>query len=168
MHHPAVWPEFPADNELFYRHGGLAEDEVKALLVEPPSARPDLLQLHQQAGKVGSCIEVGGGFEAPGLGRGIGQWFPDFHRLLRRNQQPAEAGAVALVGDHFLAQGGEAAGACIAGTGQLDDQLRAKGSETAALLDAEGLPAFDGHHGGIGAQHGAIGRCVSGPAREGH
>jgi hypothetical protein len=59
---------------------------------------------------MGISIEAAGRFEPPGLGRGIGLRFPDLHRPLRRDQQPAEPGAVALIGGHFLAQGGEAAG----------------------------------------------------------
>jgi len=105
---------------------------------------------------MGISIEAAGRFEPPGLGRGIGQWLPDLHRPLRRNQQPAEAGAIALIGGHFLTQGGETAGAFIAGTRKLHHQIGAEGSEPAALGVAEGLPAVEGDKGGIGAEHGVV------------
>jgi len=39
------------------------------------------------------------------------------HGPFGRDQQPAEAGTIALVGGHLLGQGGEAAGAFVAGAG---------------------------------------------------
>ena len=83
-------------------------------------SRPDLFQLHREPREVGISLKAAGRFDTPGLGRGtgqrIGQRFPGLHRPLRGNQQPAEPGAVALIGIHFMAQGGEATGAFVAGT----------------------------------------------------
>ena len=120
---------------------------------------------------MGISFEAAGRFQSPRLVRGIGQRFPDLHRPLRWNQQPAKPGAMALVGSHFLAQGGEAAGAFVAGTGttgarELHHQIGAEGSETAALLGAEGLPAIEGHQRGIGAEHGVVGEAEAGGAVE--
>ncbi len=110
------------------------------------SARPDLLKIHRQPWEVAISIEAAGRFEPPGPGRGIGRRFPDLHRPLRRNQQPAEPGAVALKGGHFLAQGGEAAGAFVAGTcttgaGQLHHQIGVGLTQLGELVGVESQAA---------------------------
>ena len=56
---------------------------------------------------------------------------PDLDSLFGRQQQPTELGAIALVGGHVLAQGGEAAGAFVArayttGAGQPHYKIEAK------------------------------------------
>lgn len=45
----------------------------------------------------------------------------------------------------------------VAGAGELNEEIGAKGREAAALLRREGLPAVETHQRGIGAVHGAIG-----------
>ena len=102
--------------------------------------------IHRQPWEVGISIEAAGRFEPPGPGRGIGRRFPDLHRPLRRNQQPAEPGAVALMGGHFLAQGGEAAGAFVAGTcttgaGQLHHQIGVGLTQLGELVGVESQAA---------------------------
>ena len=42
---------------------------------------------------------------------------PDLNGPFVGKQQPAEAGAVGLIDVHFVAQGGDASGAFVAGTG---------------------------------------------------
>jgi hypothetical protein len=70
------------------------------------------------------------------------------------SSQPARPGAVALIGGHLPAQGRQASGALIAGARQLHHQIRTQRSEATALFGAEGLPAIEGHQGGIEAEDG--------------
>ena len=93
-----------------------------------------------------------------GLGQGGRSWCVSDHRAhqlrladqahqLQSGHRATKAGAVALIGRHLLAQGGEAAGAfvagaCATGARQLHHQIGAGGSEATPLLGREGLPAM--------------------------
>ena len=91
---------------------------------------------------------------------------PDLHRPLLGEQQPGQAGAVGHVGAHLAAQGGGGARAFVAGAHKLDHQIGAEGREASPLLRAECLPALQGHGGGIGAEHRAVGKAEAGGAVE--
>jgi hypothetical protein len=51
-------------------------------------------------------------------------------------------------------------------TCQLHHQIGAEGRKAAALLGAQGLPAFQAQHGGIRAEHGAVGQAEAAGAVE--
>ena len=89
----------------------------------------------RQPGSMAISNPAAGRLKPPRLGRRfgrrIGRRFPHLRRPLLRNQEPTELGAIALVGGHVLAQGGEAAGAFVArayttGAGQPHYKIEAK------------------------------------------
>lgn len=71
------------------------------------------------------------------------------HRPLLREQQPAQLGAVRLVGGHFAAQGVRTAGARIVGSGQFDQPLALGPGQQArqqASVAATGLASGSASH----------------------
>lgn len=110
----------------------------------PPRSSPDRSPTRERP----DHLPAGGGLDPPTLLTSL-QWPPHFHGPFLRDQQPGEAGAVALVSGHLLAQGGEAAAAFVAGAGQLPppDPDRGVGSDAAAqAIGPASDPPAPGRH----------------------
>jgi hypothetical protein len=105
------------------------------------SGGPDLLHLKLKT------LESGAGFQqlkiVEPLGLAVG--WPHLHSPLLGQQKPAEAGTIALIDVHLAAQSRDTAYTFVAGTRQLDHQIRAEWRETTPLLGAERLPAIEGY-----------------------